>query len=91
MVPVGDGTLGRIINILGEPIDEQGPVKCEKMYPIHRPSPAFTDLGGTAEQLCTGIKVIFKVHPVTGFFLNPQLKARVLKNAIKVVDLLAPY
>ena len=41
MVPVGVGTLGRVLNVLGEPVDEFGPVKSDKRYPIHRPAPAF--------------------------------------------------
>ncbi|MGH7449986.1 MAG: F0F1 ATP synthase subunit beta, partial [bacterium] len=43
-VPVGPGTLGRVLNIIGEPIDEMGPVNATKHYPIHRPAPAFEDL-----------------------------------------------
>jgi len=42
-VPVGDGTLGRIMNVTGEPVDEQGPIKADKYYPIHRPAPLFKD------------------------------------------------
>merc|ERR1711881_411462 len=42
-VPVGEGTLGRIINIIGEPIDELGPIEANKSYAIHRPAPAFTE------------------------------------------------
>ena len=43
MVPVGPGTLGRIINVIGEPIDELGPIDTDKYYPIHRDAPAFED------------------------------------------------
>src|SRR5574342_767940 len=43
-VPVGAGTLGRLLNVIGEPIDEMGPVKATKTYPIHRPAPAFDQL-----------------------------------------------
>src|ERR1700760_67664 len=43
MVPVGPETLGRIMNVIGEPIDEQGPLTTEKRYPIHRPAPSFED------------------------------------------------
>merc|ERR1712083_1004719 len=50
-VPVGEGTLGRIINIIGEPIDELGPVDTKKFYAIHRPAPAFTEMNTTAQQL----------------------------------------
>merc|ERR1712186_63785 len=63
MVPVGEGTLGRIMNIIGEPIDEQGPMDCKKMYAIHRPAPAFTEMSTTAQQLLTGIKVVDLLAP----------------------------
>jgi len=43
MVPVGNGTLGRIINVIGEPIDEKGPIKTDKWLPIHREAPSFED------------------------------------------------
>lgn len=62
-VPVGEGTLGRIINIIGEPIDELGPVETSKFYPIHRPAPAFTEMNTTAQQLLTGIKVVDLLAP----------------------------
>src|SRR5512136_2750600 len=42
-VPVGEGTLGRIMNVIGEPVDERGPITAAKRYPIHREAPAFTD------------------------------------------------
>merc|ERR1711865_630676 len=57
-VPVGEQTLGRIINIIGEPIDELGPIGATKEYPIHRPAPAFTEMNTSAAQLLTGIKVV---------------------------------
>merc|ERR1712048_432366 len=59
----GEGTLGRIMNIIGEPIDEQGPMECKKMYAIHRPAPAFTEMSTTAQQLLTGIKVVDLLAP----------------------------
>merc|ERR1712048_727077 len=59
----GEGTLGRIMNIIGEPIDEQGPMDCKKMYAIHRPAPAFTEMSTTAQQLLTGIKVVDLLAP----------------------------
>ena len=62
-VPVGEGTLGRIMNVLGEPIDEQGDVKATKYMPIHRKPPAFAELAATAEVLETGIKVIDLLCP----------------------------
>jgi ATP synthase F1 beta subunit len=63
MVPVGKATLGRIMGVTGEPIDERGPIKCEKRYPIHRESPTFTELGSAEEILETGIKVIDLLAP----------------------------
>src|SRR5436309_6342284 len=54
-VPVGDGTLGRIINVIGDPVDEAGPVPHEQRRPIHQPAPAFTDQSTEAEILITGI------------------------------------
>merc|ERR1719502_2645696 len=50
-VPVGPGTLGRIINVIGEPIDERGPIDTEKYLPIHRDAPSFVDQGSGAELL----------------------------------------
>merc|ERR1719433_1527920 len=63
MVPVGDGTLGRIMNVIGDPIDERGPVECDTKYPIHREAPAFADQGITEEVLVTGIKVVDLLAP----------------------------
>ena len=62
-VPVGPGTLGRIINVIGEPVDERGPVKAKTMLPIHRQAPAFIDQSTEAEILVTGIKVIDLLEP----------------------------
>merc|ERR1711967_8057 len=62
-VPVGEETLGRIINIIGEPIDELGPIGSKKEYPIHRPAPAFTEMNTSAAQLLTGIKVVDLLAP----------------------------
>ncbi|WP_207553654.1 F0F1 ATP synthase subunit beta [Teichococcus deserti] len=62
-VPVGEGTLGRILNVIGEPIDERGPVKSEKTYTIHRQAPAFEDQATSAEILVTGIKVVDLMCP----------------------------
>jgi len=63
MVPVGEGTLGRIINIIGEPIDELGPIAHKMSYAIHRPTPTFTEMSTSAEQLLTGIKVVDLLAP----------------------------
>lgn len=62
-VPVGKAALGRIINVIGDPIDEAGPVKAEKRYGIHRDAPKFTDLAGQTEILETGIKVVDLIAP----------------------------
>lgn len=62
-VPVGAGTLGRLINITGDGIDGLGPIKTEKRYPIHRSSPAFEDLVTRKELFETGIKVIDLLEP----------------------------
>ncbi len=63
MVPVGQPTLGRIMNVLGEPIDERGPVDTKQFMPIHRPAPTFAEQAPTAELLETGIKVIDLICP----------------------------
>ncbi|WP_048601498.1 F0F1 ATP synthase subunit beta [Rubeoparvulum massiliense] len=62
-VPVGEGTLGRVFNVLGESIDMQGDVKAAQHYPIHRPAPAYDDLSTKTEILETGIKVIDLLAP----------------------------
>jgi len=63
MVPVGPGTLGRILNVIGEPVDEQGPVMGGLKAPIHRPAPLFTEQGKSQEILVTGIKVVDLLAP----------------------------
>ncbi len=63
MVPVGTATLGRIMNVIGEPIDERGPIKGVKLCPIHAEPPPFTDQSTTAEVLETGIKVVDLLAP----------------------------
>src|SRR5579863_1295220 len=62
-VPVGDGTLGRLMNVIGEPIDEAGPIAFERRMPIHREAPDFADQGIEVEILETGIKVIDLICP----------------------------
>jgi F-type H+/Na+-transporting ATPase subunit beta len=62
-VPVGVGTLGRIMNVIGEPIDEAGPVQAEGMRPIHAEAPTYTDQSTEAEILVTGIKVVDLLAP----------------------------
>jgi F-type H+-transporting ATPase subunit beta len=64
-VPVGDVTLGRLFNVLGQPADERGPVTSEKRYPIHRPPPSFQDQATQVEIFETGIKVIDLIAPFT--------------------------
>ncbi|MBN9343306.1 MAG: F0F1 ATP synthase subunit beta [Caedibacter sp. 38-128] len=62
-IPVGPETLGRILNVIGEPIDERGPIKTEKRYPIHRAPPKFTEQSTQTEMLVTGIKVVDLLAP----------------------------
>ena len=62
-VPVGKGTLGRIMNVLGEPIDEVGPVVTDEKWSIHREAPSYEDQSGSTELLETGIKVIDLLCP----------------------------
>jgi F-type H+-transporting ATPase subunit beta len=62
-MPVGPETLGRILNVIGEPIDERGPVKTKQKLPIHRPAPTFGEQSTEAEVLVTGIKVVDLLAP----------------------------
>ena len=62
-VPVGAGTLGRVMDVLGRPIDERGPVQCDERRAIHQPAPRFEDLSPSQELLETGIKVIDLICP----------------------------
>ena len=63
MVPVGPGTLGRIMNVIGEPIDERGPVDYTTLLPIHREAPSYEEQGSGADLLITGIKVVDLLAP----------------------------
>jgi F-type H+-transporting ATPase subunit beta len=63
MVPVGEGVLGRILNVIGDPIDGRGEIQCEKNLPLHRPAPTLLDQDINAEILETGIKVIDLICP----------------------------
>lgn len=65
MVPVGPETLGRIFNVLGEPVDNKGPVKTDMKYPIHRSAPKFSDQSTRVEVFETGLKVIDLIAPFT--------------------------
>src|SRR3954447_1637877 len=62
-VPVGHGTLGRVMNVIGEPVDQLGPIVTDKKYPIHRPAPAFDEQSTRAEMFETGVKVIDLIQP----------------------------
>jgi F-type H+-transporting ATPase subunit beta len=62
-MPVGEGVMGRILNVTGDPVDERGPVKAEKYYPIHRPAPSLEDQSTSPQLLATGIKVIDLICP----------------------------
>jgi F-type H+-transporting ATPase subunit beta len=62
-MPVGPETLGRILNVVGEPVDGAGPVNAKKTMPIHRPPPSFTDQSTKVEIFVTGIKVIDLLAP----------------------------
>ncbi len=64
-VPVGENTLGRIFNVLGEPVDGLGPVNASKYYPIHRPAPSFAEQSTRVEVFETGIKVVDLIAPFT--------------------------
>ncbi len=64
-VPVGEGVLGRVFNVTGDPVDERGPVSYEKRYPIHRPAPTLLDQSTKSQVLETGIKVIDLICPFT--------------------------
>tara|TARA_A100001011_G_scaffold400294_1_gene513867 strand:+ start:1880 stop:3316 length:1437 start_codon:yes stop_codon:yes gene_type:complete len=62
-VPVGNPTLGRILNVVGEPVDEKGPIKAKELRPIHQPAPEFSEQSTDTELLTTGIKVIDLLAP----------------------------
>ena len=62
-MPVGDAVMGRVFNVVGEPVDERGPVKADKFYPIHRQAPPLTEQATSPQVLTTGIKVIDLICP----------------------------
>ena len=66
MMPVGAAGLGRVLNVVGRPVDGLGPVSQEKMMPIHRPAPKFTEQDTTVRVLETGVKVIDLLVPFPG-------------------------
>ncbi len=63
-VPVGEGTLGRIMDVLGEPVDERGPIQSDQRMPIHRPAPTYEEQAASVELLETGIKVVDLIMPI---------------------------
>src|ERR1700691_444533 len=63
MVPVGKETLGRVMNVIGEPVDKMGPINAKTYFPIHRPAPSFEDQSTSLEMFETGIKVIDLLEP----------------------------
>src|SRR6185312_6891739 len=63
LMPVGPETLGRILNVVGEPVDERGPITTKRSMPIHRPAPEFIDQSTESEIFVTGIKVIDLLEP----------------------------
>src|SRR5262245_27856121 len=62
-MPVGEGVMGRVFNVTGDTVDEQGPIKADKYYPIHRPPPPLVDQSTSPQVLTTGIKVIDLICP----------------------------
>jgi F-type H+-transporting ATPase subunit beta len=62
-MPVGEGVMGRVLDVTGKPVDEQGPVKSDKKYPIHRPAPPLVDQTTSPQVLTTGIKVVDLICP----------------------------
>src|ERR1700674_1409172 len=62
-VPVGHGTLGRVINVIGEPVDNLGPISYTERHPIHRTAPLFDEQATTAEMFETGVKVVDLIQP----------------------------
>jgi F-type H+-transporting ATPase subunit beta len=63
LIPVGPGTLGRIMNVIGEPVDDRGPIEATMNLPIHRPAPSFVEQSTAVEILETGIKVVDLIAP----------------------------
>src|SRR6267378_2021010 len=62
-MPVGEAVMGRVFNVTGQVVDEQGPIKPDKYYPIHRPAPALVDQSTSPQVLTTGMKVIDLICP----------------------------
>src|SRR5579859_6912179 len=84
-VPVGKGTLGRVMNVIGEPVDQLGPVDGVKRMPIHRQAPAFDEQSTRAEMFETGVKVIDLIQPFLkggkiGLFGYARLRRQIRSN-----------
>ena len=62
-IPVGKGALGRVMNVIGEPVDKMGPIEAKRRDPIHKPAPALTEQNTQLEMFETGIKVIDLIEP----------------------------
>ncbi|MCU1298866.1 MAG: synthase subcomplex beta subunit, partial [Acidobacteriaceae bacterium] len=62
-VPVGHGTLGRVMNVIGEPVDQLGPIQAKERMPIHRPAPPFDEQATSSEMFETGVKVVDLIQP----------------------------
>ena len=78
-VPVGNATLGRIVNVVGEPVDEQGPVKSDEYRAIHQPAPEFAEQSTESEVLVTGIKVIDLLAPYSKGLYHEMIESNVIK------------
>src|SRR6266568_2518132 len=78
-MPVGEGVMGRVFNVTGDPVDEQGPVKADKYLPIHRPAPPLVEQSTSPQILTTGIKVIDLICP---FSKGGSSRSRKTKKAI---------
>jgi len=72
-VPVGKKTLGRIMDVLGRPIDDEGPIEAEDHWAIHRKAPSYEEQAGSQELLETGIKVIDLLCPFAKYVLLPRV------------------
>ena len=94
-VPVGDETLGRIMNVIGEPVDEKGDIKTESVRAIHQPAPDFIEQSTESEMLVTGIKVVDLLCPYSkggkiGLFGGAGVGKTVLIMAVSYTHLTLP-
>lgn len=89
-VPVGPGTLGRIMNVIGEPIDEKGPVKAADNWSIHRSAPLLTEQGESGKLIiCPRMSYVACIS--NNMYRFPQIADAILTTGIKVIDLIGPY